>query len=151
LRELAGAVAVEIRPASVWWSVPPVAVSDLPWRLSSARKSWSVTFAVAVTAEPSGSTSMAFGRPDVSSSASETTICEHECSDPGTRTRPPPSAPLWIRSSTASSSSMLVGRTRNSGWKEMTWPQSCRTGPAVGRVTGSAAPLWAMLSLRMLL
>ena len=118
-RELAGAVPVEIRPASVWWSVPPVAVTDLPWRPSSARNSCSVTFAEATTASSPASSSMVFGSSEVSRMASETTISEQECRLPGTRTTPPPSSPRWIRSSVVFSSSMLVGRRTRSGLNEM--------------------------------
>ena len=50
---------------------------------------------------------------------SETTISEQECRLPGTRTRPFPSSPRWIRSSMAFSSSMLVGRRTRSGRKEI--------------------------------
>ena len=77
-RELAGAVPVEISPASVWWSVPPVAVTDLPRRPSSARNSCSVTFAEATTAASPSSKSMVFGSAEVSRMASETTISEQE-------------------------------------------------------------------------
>jgi hypothetical protein len=118
-RELAGAVPVEIRPASVWWSVPPVAVTDLPWRPSSARNSCSETFAVATTASSPASSSIDFGRAEVSRMASETTISEHECRLPGTRTTPPASSPRCTRSSVSFSSSMLEGRRTGSGLNEM--------------------------------
>ena len=110
--------------------MPPVAVTDLPRRPSSARKSWSVTFAEATTAVFPASKSIVFGSADVSRIASETTISEQEWRLPGTRTRPLPSSPRWIRSSVAFSSSMLVGRSTRSGRKEMTFPQSSMTGPA---------------------
>jgi hypothetical protein len=135
-RELAGAVPVEISPASVWWSVPPVAVTDLPWRPSSARKSCSVTFAEATTAASPDSNSIVFGSAEVSMTASEATILEQECRLPGTRTAPFASSPEWMRSSMAFSSSMLVGRSTRSGRNETSCAQSSITGPA-GAFTGS--------------
>jgi hypothetical protein len=124
-------VPVEISPASVWWSVPPVAVTDLPRRPSSAKNSCSVTFAEASTAASPGSNSIVFGSPEVSRMVSETTISEQECRLPGTRTRPFPTSPRWIASSIPFSSSMLVGRRTSSGLKEMTCPQSSITGAAL--------------------
>jgi hypothetical protein len=59
------------------------------------------------------------GSAEVSRMASETTISAQECMVPGTRTRPLPNSPLWMRSSMAFSSSMFVGRRTRSGRKEM--------------------------------
>ena len=101
---------VEISPASVWWSVPPVAVTDLPCRPSSARKASSVAFAVASTASSPASKSIASGAPTCRGSCRRRRGPSRSagCRGPGGGRQPS----RWTRSSIAFSSSMLAGLQR---------------------------------------